>query len=64
MLDYFFKWMKKHDFFISGVIFIMNIVAGIQSFNREDYTWGTINLLIAFGFWYIYIKNVNKEEPK
>jgi hypothetical protein len=64
MIENFFKWMKKHDYFISGIIFIMNIGASIQSFERQDYTWGSISLLIAFAFWYTYLHNVNKEEPK
>jgi hypothetical protein len=64
MIENFLKWMKKHDYFISGIIVILNIGASIQSYNREDYTWSTISLLVALAFWYTYIKNVNKGEHK
>lgn len=64
MIENFLKWMKKHDYFISGIVVIMNLGAGIKSLQHDDLTWGTINLLIAFAFWYSYIKDVNKEAPK
>jgi hypothetical protein len=64
IMDSFFSWCHKHDFFISGVIVAFNLVNSIQSFNREEDTWGYISLVIAFTIWYIYYKNVNKGEPK
>ena len=62
-MDSFFGWCHKHDFFISGTIVALNLIASIQSFNREEDTWGYMSLVIALVFWYIYYKNVNKEEP-
>jgi len=63
-MDSFFGWCHKHDFFISGTIVALNLIASIQSFNREEDTWGYMSLVIALVFWYVYIKNVNKGEPK
>ena len=63
-MDSFFSWCHKHDFFISGTIVALNLIASIQSFNREEDTWGYMSLVIALVFWYVYIKNVNKGEPK
>jgi hypothetical protein len=64
LMDSFFGWCHKHDFFISGTIVALNLIASIQSFNREEDTWGYMSLVIALVFWYVYIKNVNKGEPK
>jgi hypothetical protein len=64
MIENFFKWMNKHDFFISGIIFSMNTIAGLQSLEHQDYKWATINFVVALAFLWIYVKNVNKEEPK
>ena len=63
-MDSFFGWCHKHDYFISGTIVALNLIASIQSFNRGEDTWGYISLVMALIFWYVYIKNVNKEEPK
>lgn len=64
MMDSFFQWCKKHDFFISGFIISLNLVASIQSFNVGDTGWGWTSLVIAIGLWYIYLLNVNEEKPK
>ncbi len=63
-MDSFFRWCHKHDYFISGTVVSLNIISSIQSFEKGDSTWGYISLVIAFAIWYIYFKNVNKEEPK
>lgn len=64
LMDSFFNWCNKHDFFLSGFVISLNLIASIQSFNQGETTWGYISLVIALGLWYIYVKNVNKEEPK
>lgn len=64
MFNQFFIWCNKHDFFMSGLVVGLNLVASIQSFNTGDTAWGWTSLLIAIVLWYIYFKNVNKEEPK
>jgi hypothetical protein len=64
LMDSFFGWCHKHDYFISGTIVALNLIATIQSFNRGEDTFGYISLVMALVFWYVYIKNVNKEEPK
>jgi hypothetical protein len=63
-MDSFFSWCHKHDYFICGTIVALNLIASIQSFNRGEDTWGYVSLVMALVFWYVYIKNVNKEEPK
>lgn len=63
-MDSFFGWCHKHDFFITGMVVGLNLIASNQSFREGDDTWGYISLVIALGLWYIYVKNVNKEEPK
>ena len=63
-VDSFFGWCRKHDFFISGTVVSLNLISSIQSFEKGDNTLGYISLVIAFAIWYIYFKNVNKEEPK
>lgn len=63
-MDLFFSWCRKHDYFISGTVVAFNLVACLQSFNRGEETLGYISLGIALVFWYIYLKNVNKGEPK
>ena len=64
MFNQFFIWCNKHDFFISGFVIGMNLIASSQSFNQGDEVWGYTSLAIALGLWYIYYKNVNKEKPK
>ena len=64
LMDSFFGWCHKHDYFISGTIVALNLIATIQSFNRGEDTFGYISLVIALVFWYAYIKNVNSKEPK
>lgn len=64
MFNQFFIWCNKHDFFMSGFVVSLNLVACIQSFKDGDNTWGWTSLFIAFALWFIYYKNVNKEEPK
>lgn len=64
LMETFFKWCNKHDFFISGFVIGLNLVSSVQSFNQGDFTWGWTSLFIALALWYIYVKNVNKEEPK
>ena len=64
MFNQFFIWCNKHDFFMSGLVVGLNLVASIQSFNQCDETWGYISLAIAFALWFIYYKNVNAGEPK
>lgn len=64
MIENFFKWLNKHDFFISGAVVICNFVGCIQSYQRQEYTWGTVSLVFALAVWYVYVKNVNAKEPK
>ena len=64
LMDSFFGWCRKHDYFINGTVVSLNIISSIQSFEKGDNTWGYISLVIAIVFWYTYIKDVNKEEPK
>lgn len=64
LIESFFQWSKKHDFFISGFIISLNLVASVQSFNQGDSAWGYTSLFIAFALWFIYYKNVNAVEPK
>ena len=64
LIESFFQWSKKHDFFISGFIISLNLVASIQNFNTGDTAWGWTSLFIAFALWFIYYKNVNAGEPK
>jgi hypothetical protein len=64
LMDSFFSWCHKHDFFISGTVVALNLIVSIQSFNREEDIMGYMSLVIAFTIWYIYFKNVNKGEPK
>ncbi len=60
LMDSFFGWCHKHDYFISGTIVALNLIASIQSFNRGEDTWGYVSLVMAIVFLYLYIKNVNK----
>ena len=64
LMDSFFRWCNKHDYFITGMVVGLNLIASNQSFREGDDTWGYVSLVIALGLWYIYVKNVNKEEPK
>lgn len=64
MFNHFFIWCNKHDFFMSGLVVSLNLVASIQSFKDGDTSWGWTNLTIAILLWLFYITNVNKEEPK
>jgi hypothetical protein len=41
LMDSFFGWCHKHDFFISGTVVALNLIVSIQSFNREEDIMGT-----------------------
>jgi hypothetical protein len=64
MIENFFKWLNKHNFFISGAVVISNIVTSIQSFKAQDYMWGSLGLAFALIIWAMYIYDVNNQEPK
>lgn len=64
MIGNFFKWMNKHDYFISGAIVFANLIGCIQSIQRHEYGWATVSLIFALAIWYVYVRNVNAGEPK
>ena len=64
MIENFFKWLNKHNFFISGAVVIANVVGCIQSFKVQEYMSGSISLAFAFIIWAMYIYDVNNQKPK
>lgn len=64
MIGNFFKWMNKHDYFISGAIVFANFIGCIQNIQSKEYGWAAVSLFFALAIWYVYVRNVNTKEPK
>lgn len=59
MLEKIYRWLHKHDSYMTGMVVWMNFYSLLTNLQKQEYVWAGLNVFFMIWFQYMYNRKKN-----